>query len=296
MDDSGDALANHDVTATDEEAQTTPTAGLAHGQLCYLQIPALDVTASARFYQRVFGWRVDPPGAEFRAPALIGQWITDRVPSPDAGPIGWIFVHDVEATLAEATQAGATDGNAPVPDGPRRLASFRDPAGNLVGVADHHGKLMAGPTSVAGVANRSMPSCTVIPELVYDDVTAAVRWLVETFGFSVRWVAGDHRAQLSLGDSTIVVTEPRTSKALAGPQSLMVRVPDAATHLVHVRSRGATIVDDLRDFPYGERQYSVEDLGGHHWTFSQSIADLPPEDWGGTSGPALQRRVAGLAN
>ena len=42
------------------------------------------------------------------------------------------------------------------------------------------------------------------------------------------------------------------------------------------------------DFPYGERQYAVEDLAGHHWAFSQSIADLAPEDWGGTSGPALR--------
>jgi uncharacterized glyoxalase superfamily protein PhnB len=35
------------------------------------------------------------------------------------------------------------------------------------------------------------------------------------------------------------------------------------------------------DYPYGERQCTVEDLGGHHWTFSQSIADVDPADWGG---------------
>jgi hypothetical protein len=40
---------------------------------------------------------------------------------------------------------------------------------------------------------------------------------------------------------------------------------------------------DADDFPYGERQYSVEDLAGHRWTFTQAIADLAPEDWGGTS-------------
>jgi len=33
-------------------------------------------------------------------------------------------------------------------------------------------------------------------------------------------------------------------------------------------------------YKFGERQYSVEDLGGHLWTFSQSVADVPPEDWG----------------
>jgi uncharacterized glyoxalase superfamily protein PhnB len=32
-----------------------------------------------------------------------------------------------------------------------------------------------------------------------------------------------------------------------------------------------------------ERQYTVEDLGGHRWTFSQSTADFSPEEWGGQS-------------
>ena len=40
-----------------------------------------------------------------------------------------------------------------------------------------------------------MPSCTVIPELVYDDVLEAIDWLRATFGLAERWRAGDHRAQ-----------------------------------------------------------------------------------------------------
>jgi hypothetical protein len=38
-----------------------------------------------------------------------------------------------------------------------------------------------------------------------------------------------------------------------------------------------------RRYPYGERQYTAEDLAGHRWTFTQAIADVAPEDWGGTS-------------
>jgi hypothetical protein len=36
------------------------------------------------------------------------------------------------------------------------------------------------------------------------------------------------------------------------------------------------------DTSFGKRQYTVEDPGGHRWTFSQSIADVAPEDWGAT--------------
>jgi uncharacterized glyoxalase superfamily protein PhnB len=41
------------------------------------------------------------------------------------------------------------------------------------------------------------------------------------------------------------------------------------------------ILSPPADYPYGERQYSVEDLGGRRWTFSQSIADSDPASWGG---------------
>ncbi len=92
---------------SEHEERSTPIPGLVHGQLCYLQIPALDIGTSARFYERVFGWRVEPPEAGFEAPGMIGQWVTDRPPAPDSGPIGWLHVADVRRTLSEAEQAGA---------------------------------------------------------------------------------------------------------------------------------------------------------------------------------------------
>jgi uncharacterized glyoxalase superfamily protein PhnB len=51
----------------------------------------------------------------------------------------------------------------------------------------------------------------------------------------------------------------------------------------HARKEGARIVSPPTDYPYGERQYSAEDLSGRRWTFTQSIADVAPEEWGGTS-------------
>jgi PhnB protein len=268
----------------------------AHGQLVYLQIPATDITASAHFYASVFGWEVEGgvgSDSGFEAPGLIGQWITDRPAAPDAGAVMWIHVDNVAQTLTDAERAGAVLRMEPTPDGPRLLASFSDPAGNLVGIVAHGAQdparttAAATPTATAGVESRTMPPCTIIPELVYDDVTAAIQWLCDTFGFEERWHAGDHRAQLSFGNGTIAITEPRTSRALAGHVSLVIRVDDADAHCRRARERGATIVAEPHDYPYGERQYTAEDLGGHRWCFSQSIADLAPEEWGGTSGPAL---------
>jgi predicted enzyme related to lactoylglutathione lyase len=272
---------------TEHEDQATSIPGLVPGQLCYLQIPALDVTASARFYERIFAWRVSPPDAGFEAPGLIGQWITDRAPVPDAGPVGWIHVLDVELTLRMAVDAGGAIREGPLPDGPRVLAAFADPAGNLVGIVQHGQHAPRRVEELARIDSRTMPRCTVMPELVYDDVIEAIDWLCDRFGFALRWRVGEHRAQLAIGECAVAITEPRTSRVLPGPHSVMVRVADAAGHHERSRERGVTILQEPRDFPYGERQYTAEDLGGHHWTFSESIADLAPEDWGGTSGPAL---------
>lgn len=64
--------------------------------------------------------------------------------------------------------------------------------------------------------NRSIPSATVIPVLIYPDVRAAVEWLSAAFGFA-------------------------------------------------------------------ERQYAAADPAGRHWTFSETLADVAPEEWGGIS-------------
>jgi predicted enzyme related to lactoylglutathione lyase len=176
-----------------------------HGQLCYLQLPAVDVSTSARFYERVFGWRVDPPDSGFEAPALIGQWIDGRPASPDGGPVGWIFVHDIQATLRVAEAAGATGCEGPTQDGPRRLGTFTDPAGNLVGIAQHGGGAHVPGAPV--IDNRAMPTAAISPQLVYDDVGAAIAWLCDTFGFTERWRAGDHRAQLAFGNGCVIVTD-----------------------------------------------------------------------------------------
>jgi uncharacterized glyoxalase superfamily protein PhnB len=129
--------------------------------------------------------------------------------------------------------------------------------------------------------NRSIPRATVIPELDYPDVGEAARWLCDAFGFTVRLRIADHRAQLDVGDGAIVVTERRDG---APTHSIMVRVEDVDRQYARAVQKGARVLRAPADYPYGERQCTVADPAGHCWTFSQSIADVAPEDWGGVSG------------
>ncbi|HEV7589638.1 MAG TPA: VOC family protein [Longimicrobium sp.] len=136
------------------------------------------------------------------------------------------------------------------------------------------------------LTNRSIPDATVIPVLAYPDLPVAVAWLCEAFGFSERLRIADHRAQLTFGAGAIVVTQRDTGpQGAASDHSLLVRVDDADAHCARAEARGARITQRPTDFPYGERQYSAVDPGGHAWTFSQSIADADPADWGGVLMP-----------
>jgi uncharacterized glyoxalase superfamily protein PhnB len=131
--------------------------------------------------------------------------------------------------------------------------------------------------------NRSVPSSTVMPVLGYEDVAAAVEWLTKAFGCSARLRIGNHRCQMSLGGGHFVVAEapPNAAGDAARRDSVLVRVTDADAHCAAARRAGARIVSEPADQPYGERQYSAEDPGGHRWTFSQTIADVDPAVWGG---------------
>jgi uncharacterized glyoxalase superfamily protein PhnB len=136
--------------------------------------------------------------------------------------------------------------------------------------------------------NRSIPPSVVIPVLIYPDVREAVAWLNAAFGFVERVRIGEnHRSQLSFGDGAVIVGDVRSDRRPPRPgevtHSMVVRVDNADTHCERARTHGARILMEPTNFEYGERQYSVEDPAGHQWTFSETLDDVAPEAWGGTS-------------
>jgi predicted enzyme related to lactoylglutathione lyase len=123
------------MTTHDEPEPARGRSKPTHGQVSYLQIPAIDVVQSAAFYERVFGWRIERPHPEFEAPGLIGQWVGDRPAAADAGLLAWIHVDRIDETLDLVRAHGGEVLEPASPDGPARwLATIRDPAGNTVGI------------------------------------------------------------------------------------------------------------------------------------------------------------------
>lgn len=129
--------------------------------------------------------------------------------------------------------------------------------------------------------NRSVPPCTVIPVLIYPDPSFAAEWLSAAFGFTIRLRIANHRIQMRAGEGCFTIAEGNVLPNRSC--TVQVRVEDAFAHCKRSRQHGAVIISEPQDHIYGERQYNVQDFYGHRWDFTQTIADVEPESWGGTS-------------
>jgi uncharacterized protein len=109
-------------------------------RLCYLEIPAIDVHRSAAFYERVFGCNIrnrDSNRPSFDLGSVSGAWVTGRPISCEPGLLPYIWVDGIDDVLARAASHGGevVEGvHHDHPDGTSWIATFRDPAGNVIGL------------------------------------------------------------------------------------------------------------------------------------------------------------------
>jgi uncharacterized glyoxalase superfamily protein PhnB len=129
--------------------------------------------------------------------------------------------------------------------------------------------------------NRSVPPCPVIPVLRYPDPSVAAEWLGKVFGFTVRLRIGNHRIQMRAGEGCFTIAEGNITPNHS--MTMQVRIEDVLGHCERSRKAGAKILTEPTDHFYGERQYNVEDFYGHQWDFTETLADVEPESWGGVS-------------
>ena len=138
--------------------------------------------------------------------------------------------------------------------------------------------------------NRSAPHARVTSVLTVADVRAAVAWYSEVLGFVEHVRIGDgHRSQLGLPEAAaaeLVVAEVRPGRRTPERErshQIMLKVDDVATVVQNAVARGARLMEPPRDWEYGERQATIDDPFGHQWVLNQTLADVAPEEWGGST-------------
>ena len=108
-----------------------------NGKICYIEFPATDISRSAEFYEKVFGWKSRQRGDGSTAfddttGQVSGTWVRTRSAAAP-GLMIYVMVDDLNATC----DAIVTNGGEVVKRGehtPEITASFRDPGGNVIGL------------------------------------------------------------------------------------------------------------------------------------------------------------------
>lgn len=122
----------------------------------------------------------------------------------------------------------------------------------------------------------------IVPGVRYDDANAAVDFLTSVLGFTEHAVYRDDNgkvvhAELALGSGVIMVAPNSDTPwgrlmktpAQAGgfnTQAQYLVVQDADAVFRRVQHAGWDIPIDIRDQPYGGRDFTCRDPGGHVWS------------------------------
>ena len=77
---------------------------LANGKICYVEIPAVDISRSVEFYEAVFGWKTRRRGDgqiafDDGVGEVSGTWIKGRPPATEPGLLLYIMVDSVAETI-----------------------------------------------------------------------------------------------------------------------------------------------------------------------------------------------------
>ena len=129
---------------------------------------------------------------------------------------------------------------------------------------------------------------TIVPQLPYEDIGAALSFLERAFGFleiaTSRLVGKDGvilHSLVEFGDGVIGIGSQGAHGALspksAGIESqyISVHVADVDAHYQRAVAAGARIAKQLPDHFRGIRAYEALDLEGHRWRFLQQPREAP---------------------
>src|ERR1700730_1095376 len=111
---------------------------LVNGQVCYIEIAAVDIQRSGDFYVKVFGWRItkrEDGSTAFEDPTgvLRGTWVVGRPPTTEPGLLVFIVVDNVASTIDAIAQEGGEVVRS-IGEQTPEIGRFHDPAGNVFGL------------------------------------------------------------------------------------------------------------------------------------------------------------------
>jgi len=105
----------------------------------FISLQVRDLERSAAFYEQSFSWEIrgrdtDHPSFDDGTGHLSGTWVTNQAISREPGLLPYIYVDRIDDILQQIKIQGGEIIKAPYPEGTLWVATFRDPAGNVIGL------------------------------------------------------------------------------------------------------------------------------------------------------------------
>lgn len=140
---------------------------------------------------------------------------------------------------------------------------------------------------------KPIPACfhTLTPMLTVREAAKAIDVYKRALGAEERLRItlpdgkGIMHAQLSIGDSVIMLAEERPQQGCGGPQTLggtpvsfYLFVEDADKAVQRAVAAGATVAMPVADMFWGDRGGQVVDPFGHRWFLATHREDVPKEE------------------
>lgn len=112
----------------------------------------------------------------------------------------------------------------------------------------------------------------VIPVLATDDVPKTTAFYRDVLGFSVDdTFSGPDWAMLWADQCQLFLSLNPSVAATAAGQQVLICVPGVDATYERHKAKGAKIISELENKPWGLREYTVEDPNGYHLRFESHI-------------------------
>jgi predicted enzyme related to lactoylglutathione lyase len=139
--------------------------------------------------------------------------------------------------------------------------------------------------AIIGTSSCARPAWSVAPYFTVSDVVRTANYYRDTLGFHYHRFWGEppsfcmvEREGVIIMLSQLGVPDAARPNRLLDPQGeawdAYIWVADADALLAEFRSKGATIVRDICDQPYGCRDFDVEDCNGYRLCFGHDIVQM----------------------
>ncbi len=107
-----------------------------------------------------------------------------------------------------------------------------------------------------------------VPELPVLDVEKAQAYYCDVFGFEIAWTLDDKSMGAVGGDGIAIFFVKHTQPT---PTHHWIFAEDIDATYREIKIRNANIIADIENKPWQLRQFTIEDLDGHRFTFHHDL-------------------------